>query len=257
MIVKSVLFLFYITIQFVKGDKDTLFLQKREPISADVYASDPELWRKQRDCLEFCGSHGFCEKGECQCEQPFCGEFCTRQCQHGGSCQSESNQCACGDNWIGEFCELPAPPLTTENDSQSASQPDKFLTARVIDLGTIPSVQEKSDVCNSQLGSLDIPFPSDIDLANIVSIQVMCIDNMRRKMYFGVHDTGSIPVEYGSADGCKGGSTNLASETMLIPRSASKDFRYFMSDQKIVVQKFGLAPELESCNIRATVTYFA
>jgi len=128
--------------------------------------------------------------------------------------------------------------------------------ASILERGTLTIVQETPDECNRELGTLQIPFPADIDLAQIVNVQVLCIDTIRRKMWFGVHDPSGSPIHYGSAQSCAGGTNDLMFNTLVAPRFDSTDFRYFMDGGNIIVQKLGLSPELERCIIRASITYF-
>lgn len=226
-------------------------------MTAGEFAANATMWQKHQECLEFC--HGQCVNGKCVCVQPFCGEYCSRQCQNGGSCNVGPNRCLCAIGWAGEFCEIQEPGAAASASSKTnpaEKTHGKFVLARIVEGGRLPVVQADSSICNKNVGTLELPFPPDIDLAQVVSLQVSCVDTIRRKMFLGINDPTAGPVSYGSAEACKAGTNDLMFDTMVTPRSESTDFRYFVSEGKIVVEKLGLSPELERCVIRASISYF-
>lgn len=129
--------------------------------------------------------------------------------------------------------------------------------ARTIEGGRLPLLSENDDTCNLNRGTLSIPFPSDLDLERVVNVQVMCVDSLRRKIYFGVNDPTSVPIMFGTESKCHGGTNDLVHDTLIQPRSASTDFRYHMDEGTIIVERLGANPELDRCLVRATVTFYS
>eukprot|EP00301_Raphidiophrys_heterophryoidea_P012288 c18718_g1_i1.p1 GENE.c18718_g1_i1~~c18718_g1_i1.p1 ORF type:complete len:269 (-),score=57.00 c18718_g1_i1:130-936(-) len=228
-------------------------------LTAQDYASNPALFAKQQGCLETCG-RGICLKGNCVCDQPFCGSTCSRQCQHGGTCSSGPNRCLCTVGWTGEYCEIQEATTAAADATEAAAATaphDKYLLARTIEGGRIPLTAESDDACNTNRGVLNIPFPTDLDIARVVQVQVMCVDSVRRKIFFGVQDPVSVPVMFGAENKCHSGTNDLVHDTLVQARSSSTDFRYHMEDGIIVVVRLGTSPELDRCSFRATITFYA
>lgn len=172
----------------------------------------------------------------------------------------DNNRCLCMNGWSGEYCEVPEPGSTISDDGTSSTptspHADKFLQARFIEGGKFPEPEDDAEMCDISTSMLEIPFPQDIGMDRVVSVQVMCIDTIRNKVFFGVNSPSGGPVKYGSAELCKSGTVDLAGGTLVSPREMSVDFRYSMDGGKVIVERLGTNPDLDRCTMRVSITYF-
>ena len=167
---------------------------KAQEATLGEFAADAELFKKHIECMEFCNlEHATCESGLCKCDQPYCGSTCGRQCQHGGECSvtGTNNRCLCQPGWSGEFCEIQEPGTiitddgTSESASASSKAPtDRFVQGRVLEGGRFPPPEDEENVCDISVSVAEIPFPPELSLDRILSVQVMCLDQVRSKVSF-------------------------------------------------------------------------